>query len=407
MAGLAALALVLAGCGDTLESFGGPTMGSTYSIKYVRGASAPDVQTAKAAVEAILAEVDRQMSTYRDDSLVSRFNALPAQSCMELPLPMLELLRYGGELSEQSQGAFDMTVEPLMNLWGFGPQARVEKVPSAEQIAAVRRDVGHRHLRIDGQRLCKDAAVQLDFDSIAAGYTVDAVGERLKELGVRSYLAEITGELKAEGRKPDGTPWRIAIEAPREGQRVAQQVLALDGYGVSTSGDYRNYFEENGQRYSHTFDPRTGAPIDHHLASVTVIDPSTRNADGLSTLLMVLGPEEGYRFAEAPTGGAVRQSPGQRFRQPHHATLRATVRQPRRTSMTWLLVFVIMLLVVFGMSIGVIMGRKPIAGSCGGIANLGIEKECSICGGDRQKCEEANRDESVVPGKLAYDATKR
>ena len=199
MAGLAALALVLAGCGDTLESFGGPTMGSTYSIKYVRGASAPDVQTAKAAVEAILAEVDRQMSTYRDDSLVSRFNALPAQSCMELPLPMLELLRYGGELSEQSQGAFDMTVEPLMNLWGFGPQARVEKVPSAEQIAAVRRDVGHRHLRIDGQRLCKDAAVQLDFDSIAAGYTVDAVGERLKELGVRSYLAEITGELKAEG----------------------------------------------------------------------------------------------------------------------------------------------------------------------------------------------------------------
>lgn len=103
MAGLAALALVLAGCGDTLESFGGPTMGSTYSIKYVRGASAPDVQTAKAAVEAILAEVDRQMSTYRDDSLVSRFNALPAQSCMELPLPMLELLRYGGELSEQSQ----------------------------------------------------------------------------------------------------------------------------------------------------------------------------------------------------------------------------------------------------------------------------------------------------------------
>ena len=406
MAGLAALALVLAGCGDTLESFGGPTMGSTYSVKYVRGASAPDVQTAKAAVEAILAEVDRQMSTYRDDSLVSRFNALPAQSCMELPPPMLELLRYGGELSEQSQGAFDMTVEPLMNLWGFGPQARVEKVPSAEQIAAVRRDVGHRHLRIDGQRLCKDAAVQLDFDSIAAGYTVDAVGERLKELGVRSYLAEITGELKAEGRKPDGTPWRIAIEAPREGQRVAQQVLALDGYGVSTSGDYRNYFEENGQRYSHTFDPRTAdRPSPGFGHGDRSVDAQRRRP---------VDPADGARSGgglpfrrEAPTGGAVRQSPGQRFRQPHHATLRATVRQPRRTSMTWLLVFVIMLLVVFGMSIGVIMGRKPIAGSCGGIANLGIEKECSICGGDRQKCEEANRDESVVPGKLAYDATKR
>ena len=210
---------------------------------------------------------------------------------------MLELLRYGGELSEQSQGAFDMTVEPLMNLWGFGPQARVEKVPSTEQIAAARRDVGHRHLRIDGQRLCKDAAVQLDFDSIAAGYTVDAVGERLKELGVRSCLAEITGELKAEGRKPDGTPWRIAIEAPREASGSPSRYWRW----TATASRPRAITATISKRTAsaiRTFDPRTGAPIDHHLASVTVIDPSTRNADGLSTLLMVLGPEEGYRFAE-------------------------------------------------------------------------------------------------------------
>lgn len=290
--------LGLAGCSEPIEQFSGPTMGSSYSIKYLRGSAGPAPADAQAATEAILAEVDQQLSTYRSDSLISRFNALPAHSCQAMPEALLGLVRFGEQLAQQSNGAFDLTLEPLLNLWGFGPQSRGEQLPSAEQLAEVRLRVGHGYLRIDGQQLCKEAALMVDFNSVAAGYAVDRISARLQELGVESYLVEITGELKARGRKPDGSPWRIAIEAPLEGQQVAQTIVRLDGEGVSTSGDYHNYFERDGRRYSHTLDPQTSAPIAHTLAQVTVVDASVQRADGLSTLLMVLGPERGLAFAE-------------------------------------------------------------------------------------------------------------
>lgn len=294
------LAGILSGCGngDSLERFDGPTMGSRYSIQYVRHASTPGPKAVQAEVENILAEVDRQFSTYRSDSDIERFNNLPANHCQKMPAPILELIRVGEQLSSQSDGSYDLTVEPLLNLWGFGPQAREEKVPSAEALAEVQQRVGHRHLRIDGDQLCKDAAVEVDFNSIAAGYAVDTIAARLEALGIHDYLAEATGELKAVGKKLDGSPWRIALEEPRDDQQVAERVIAVDGYGVSTSGDYRNYFEQGGRRYSHTFDARTGTPVLHTLASVTVIHPSALMADGLSTLLLILGPERGWDYAQ-------------------------------------------------------------------------------------------------------------
>lgn len=289
----------LSGCGQSVERFGGPTMGSSYTVQFVPTGKSPDAAKLKAEVDTILAGLDDQFSTYRDDSVVSRFNALPADGCMALPADMLELWRYGEQLSQQSDGAFDLTVEPLMNLWGFGPQSRTEKVPDAAALVRERARVGHQHLHLDGDQLCKDVDAQLDFDSIVAGYAVDQVSTRLAELGLTDYLVEITGELKAVGRKPDGTPWRIALEVPSgERERQIERSVALDGIGLSTSGDYRNYFEEGGQRYSHTFDPRTGAPVRHELAAVTVAEAQALRADGLSTVLMVLGPEEGYTFAE-------------------------------------------------------------------------------------------------------------
>lgn len=293
------LVATLTGCGQSIERFGGPTMGSSYTVQYVTTGKAPDTAKLKTEVETILASLDEQFSTYRDDSVVSRFNALPAGSCMALPADMLKLWRYGEELSLQSGGGFDLTVEPLMNLWGFGPQSRREQVPAQVDLERERARVGHQHLRLDGDRLCKDVNVQLDFNSIVAGYAVDQVGARLAELGLTDYLVEITGELKAVGHKPDGSPWRIALEVPSgERERQVERSLVLDGFGLSTSGDYRNYFEERGQRYSHTFDPRSGKPVGHALAAVTVADAQALRADGLSTLLMVLGPEEGYTFAE-------------------------------------------------------------------------------------------------------------
>ncbi|WP_338585646.1 FAD:protein FMN transferase [Pseudomonas sp. MAG733B] len=297
---------LVSGCGneDALESFGGPTMGSTYSIKYVRHAGLPMPDDVRVKVEQILADIDRRMSTYRSDSDIERFNQLPANHCQKMPASVLELVRVGEQLSVQSDGSYDLTVEPLLNLWGFGPQAREEKVPTAEAIAKVRQRVGHDHLHINGDQLCKDAAVEVDFNSIAAGYAVDTIAAKLEALGIHDFLVEVTGELKAYGKKLDGSPWRIALEEPRDDQQLAERIVAIDGYGLSTSGDYRNYFSQGGQRYSHTFDARTGAPVSHTLASVTVIHPSALMADGLSTLLLILGPERGWDYAEKHDIGA-------------------------------------------------------------------------------------------------------
>jgi thiamine biosynthesis lipoprotein len=296
-----ASAAALTGClfSETVETFGGPTMGSTYSIKYVKTSSAPSAERLQAEVEGILAEVDRQMSTYRADSDLEGFNRAAA-GCHAMPEPVLELVEYGLGLSRRSGGAFDLTLEPLMTLWGFGAKSRGQAVPDEAALQAVRDHYGYHRLQIRDGQLCKDSdAVQVDLNSIAAGYSVDRVAGLLESRGVGSYLVEITGELRAVGRKPDGSPWRIAIEAPQSGVRAVQQIIELDGLAVSTSGDYRNYYERDGQRFSHTLDPRLATPIRHTLAAVTVVAPSALEADGLSTLLMVLGPEEGERFAEA------------------------------------------------------------------------------------------------------------
>ncbi|MEG0969054.1 MAG: FAD:protein FMN transferase [Pseudomonas sp.] len=291
------VSLVACGQGNTLERVSGPTMGSSYTVQYVRTPQGPTPEQVRREVEAILEGVDKRFSTYRSDSLIAAFNRLPVNSCQPMPADVLELVRVGEQLSQQSDGAFDLTVEPLLDLWGFGPQSRVEKVPSEQALASARQRVGHGHLRIVGEQLCKDAPVEVDFNSIAAGHAVDLLVARLQTLGVADFLVEATGELKALGRKPDGSHWKVAVELPREDRQIAQQVLAVDGFGVSTSGDYRNYFEENGQRYSHTFDARLGRPVKHDLAAVTVFDRSTLMADGYSTLLLVLGPQQGWDFA--------------------------------------------------------------------------------------------------------------
>ncbi|MEX5575138.1 FAD:protein FMN transferase [Pseudomonas lijiangensis] len=291
---------VMAGCdsGPALQNFGGPTMGSGYSVSYVRHPGQPDIRVVQPEVEAILAEVDQQMSTWRSDSDIERFNVMAVGQCQAMPPAVLELVRVGEHLSRETQGAFDLTVLPLMNLWGFGPQSRVQQVPTARELARARERVDYRHLSIDNRRLCKDADVEIDLSSMAAGHTVDRIAARLDELGVHDYMVQVTGELKVKGRKPDGSAWRVALEAPRDDQQIAQKIFALDGCGVSTSGDYRHYFEHEGHRYSHTLDALSGAPVTHDLASVTVIHPSALMADGLSTLLLILGPERGWDYAQ-------------------------------------------------------------------------------------------------------------
>lgn len=307
--------MLLTGCepGDTLERVSGPTMGSTYTVQYVRTPQGPAPEQVQSEVQGILAGIDQRFSTYRSDSLVATFNRLPASSCQNMPADVLDLVKVGQQLSAQSGGAFDLTVEPLLDLWGFGPQSRAEQVPTAAQLEQARQRVGYRQLHIDGEQLCKQAAVEVDFNSIAAGHAVDLIGERLQALGIGSYLAEATGELKAVGHKPDGSAWQIALELPRDDRQIASEVIAVEGFGVSTSGDYRNYFEQNGRRYSHTFDARLGRPVSHDLAAVTVLAPSALMADGYSSVLLILGPEQGWAFALAHDLAAVfvtRSGPG-------------------------------------------------------------------------------------------------
>lgn len=298
---IVALATVIAGCFNSTVSvseISGTTMGSTYSVKWVPIEGAPDPATLQASIEHELDEFDAQVSTWRDDSDLSRFNALPAGACQAMPQAVLDMVSLAQTLNTASEGRFDVTVSPLLDVWGFHRADGVQVVPDQPTIDQALEKVGQQHLRIEGDRLCKARAVEVDLSGLAAGYMVDQVAEQLLSLGITNYMIEITGELKAAGLKPGDMPWRIAIEEPRDDERMASLIVELDGYAISTSGDYRNYFEYEGKRYSHTVDPLNGWPVMHGLAAVTVMDPSTLMADGLSTLLLVLGPEKGWEYTQ-------------------------------------------------------------------------------------------------------------
>jgi len=297
-----ALATALTGCFNSVDPVSemyGATMGSTYSIKWVPSEQSPEPEVLQEEIEAMFARFDSEASNWRHDSDLARFNAAAANTCMPMPESVLDMVRLSDHLYSDSEGSFDITVAPLLKLWGFhgGEQ---HQVPDPEHLQQVMAEVGQQHLRIDANnQLCKDVALTLDISSVGAGYMVDRVVERLATYDVTNYMVEITGELKAAGHKPGSRPWRIAIEEPRDDERVAQMILALDGEGVSTSGDYRNYYEVNGQRFSHTFDARSGHPVMHKLAAVTVLDESAAEADGLSTLLMIMGEDTGWDYAVA------------------------------------------------------------------------------------------------------------
>ncbi|MCP4596311.1 FAD:protein FMN transferase [Neptuniibacter sp.] len=304
---LAALFLIsalffLSGCQKAEEriySHFGMTMGTTFSVKWV---TQDDAHKAKISglIDKALIRVNQSMSTYISDSELSQFNALPEGSSQTISDELAFVISQGLELSEKSGGAFDVTVGPLVNLWGFGPDGRVVKAPTQEQITAVNQRVGYTAVTLNGDQLTKSKDSYIDLSAIAKGYGVDTVAELLEAEGINSYLVEIGGELRAKGLKPAGLSWRIAIESPiAEAGREIHKIIAVSDIGVATSGDYRNYFEENGVRFSHTIDPQTAQPIKHKLASVTVLAKTCAQADGFATAMMVMGPEKALEFAEA------------------------------------------------------------------------------------------------------------
>ncbi|MFT7009124.1 MAG: thiamine biosynthesis lipoprotein [Colwellia sp.] len=280
----------------------GRTMGTTYNIKVVSTLEQVELLKLQDKVDAALKQVNQEMSTYIPDSEISLFNQSNAGEVFEISPGFTRVLKESIRLGELSEGKLDITVGPLVNLWGFGPELRPEKVPSESVIATTLTRVGLNNLHLVGNQLSKDISnLYVDLSTTAKGYGVDVVAELIEANGITNYLVEIGGEMRLKGFKHTGELWAIAIEKPlldpSGEQRAVHQIVIPKDNAVATSGDYRNYFEVDGQRFSHIIDPATGKPINHNLVSVTVVHPSSMTADGLSTTLMVMGTKQGMEFA--------------------------------------------------------------------------------------------------------------
>ena len=325
--------LFLTACEKTPQpevvGFTGGTMGTSYSVKWLAADSAGSDQVIKqtaalsSAAEAMLADVNQSMSTYIADSELSLLNRASGTVTQQLSEPLFQVLELSQQISHGSNGAFDVTVGPLVNLWGFGPDGRVTKAPSPADIQALQERIGYQKVKLDAERSTIERAegVYIDLSAVAKGYGVDRLAELMESHGITDYLVEIGGELRASGLKLNDEPWLIAIESPVPGKRAIQRIIAVNDVAVATSGDYRNYFEENGIRFSHTIDPATGRPISHKLASVTVLRPTCAEADALATAFTVMGEEKAYEYAiangieamfivKSDTGFVEKQTPG-------------------------------------------------------------------------------------------------
>ncbi len=299
---LVGLAFSISACGKPAKtiSLAGNTMGTTYHIKFVVGERSPNEQLLQAEIDLALEAVNEQMSTYRQKSELSKFNRAINGTKVEVSSDTAKVISAGVELYKKTDGALDITLGPLVNLWGFGPDKRPTHIPTPEEIAGIKANkTGIEHLSINGRILSKDiASLYVDLSSIAKGFGVDKVASILTKYNPKGYLVEIGGEVSVYGVKADNTAWRIAIEQPDVNTRSVQQVIAPGNMAIATSGDYRNYYEEEGQRFTHIIDPRNGYPVDHKLASVTVLHPETMIADGYATAMMVLGTEASLALAK-------------------------------------------------------------------------------------------------------------
>lgn len=279
----------------------GNTMGTTYTVVLPHLPLDMRKEQLQQAIESILKQVNDVMSTYQADSELSLLNQNPSTDWLPVSAELMTVLKEAQRISQLSEGAFDASVGPLVNLWGFGPEYHDLVVPDPQKVAEVRAYVGYDKLALRDEPLAVKKAhpkMAVDLSAIAKGYGVDQVAAYLEQSGVKHYLVDIGGELRTRGRNVRGEAWTVAIEKPIPEGRFVQQLIHASDTGVATSGDYRNYFEQDGKRYSHTIDPTTGAPITHNLASVTVLHLSAMTADGLATALTVLGPERGLALAE-------------------------------------------------------------------------------------------------------------
>lgn len=301
---LCMLASVLLGaCGkpvnDSATVLEGPVFGTFYQITLPGDWSDAQLQHIQSGITNTLEQVNASMSTYREDSELNRLNATPVGEWLPLSGPLFEVLAISQDIARDTGGAFDVTVGGLVTLWGFGPDGRPERTPAASVLENKLSEIGHALLELDeaSPSARRMADFYIDLSGVAKGYGVDAVGRYLDAEGVDHYLVSIGGDLLARGgRRPD-RPWQIGIEHPGYGAGEVQHVIPLANMSMATSGDYHDYYERDGQRFTHIIDPRSGYPVSHRLASVTVLHRSNTWADAYATGLMVLGTEQGMAAA--------------------------------------------------------------------------------------------------------------
>ena len=296
-------ALVLAACGDSrlpqLE-LTGSSLGTTFKVVLVDPPDTLATEALESDILTSLSDVDVLASTWRDDSELSAFNADPSVDWIVVSATFCDVLQQAIAVSRETGGAFDITVGPLVNLWGFGPEGQIQEPPSDDAIDTTMQNVGVDKIETEcSNRLVRKAAPSLyvDLSGWAKGYAVDEIAGLLNASGLENYLVEIGGEVRVSGHNSENRKWAIAIEAPSTSERVPHAVLRVTDTSVATSGDYRNYFAYGGEHYSHTIDTRTGRPVTHDLAAVTVVNTSAAYADAMATALLVLGPDEGPSLA--------------------------------------------------------------------------------------------------------------
>ncbi len=279
----------------------GSTMGTTYSIKIVGVNNLDEIEKNdfQSRIDSILVEVNNQMSTWQKDSEITSFNNLQDTTWVRVSRDFAYVVNKAIKVSNLSNGAFDITVGPLINLWGFGPEHKPNIIPSDEGIAEAKKRIGYEKIHVyeDLTKIKKDDEnIYISLAAIAKGFGVDKVANYLEDENYSNYMVEIGGEVRTAGKNHLNKDWKIGISVP-DGSMHIQKIVPISNSSIATSGDYRNYFEEDGVRYSHTIEPSTGKPITHKLASVSVIHNECMIADAMATAFDVLGPELGYELA--------------------------------------------------------------------------------------------------------------
>lgn len=281
---------------STATVLDGKTMGTFWRVSVI-GVDEAKAQALRAKVQAQLDADDRLLSTWKNDSALMRFNHATDTRPWPVSEAMADIVTLSLRIGAKTHGAMDITVGPLVNLWGFGPDKQPVATPDAQAIAVAKARTGLQHLQVINQSgrqfLQKDIPdLFVDLSTVGEGYAADHLARLMEQEGISRYLVSVGGALVSRGMNGEGKPWRVAIQKPTDQENAVQAIVDINGHGISTSGSYRNYYELDGKRISHVIDPQTGQPITHKLVSVTVIAPTALEADGWDTGLMVLGPEK-------------------------------------------------------------------------------------------------------------------